>query len=43
MIEEFVQKFRRTTRNSEYEERLLVEELKREINRVILLRLMKSE
>ena len=34
-IEEFVQEFRRAARGSGYEGRLLVEEFKREINRVI--------
>ena len=34
-IEEFVQEFRRAARDSGYEGRLLVEEFKREINRVI--------
>ena len=34
-IEEFVQKFRRAVRGSEYKERLLVEEFKREMNGVI--------
>ena len=35
MIEEFVQEFRRAAKGSRYEERLLVEEFKRDINRVI--------
>ena len=34
-IEEFVQEFRRAARGSKYKGRLLVEEFKREINRVI--------
>ena len=35
IIEKFVQKFRRVARDNKYEERLLVEEFKREMNRVI--------
>ena len=35
IMEEFVQKFRRAVRRSEYMERPLVEEFKREINRRI--------
>ena len=35
IIEKFVQKFRRVARDNRYEERLLVEEFKREMNRVI--------
>ena len=35
MIEEFVQEFRRAARESEYKERLLVEEFKRGMNRAI--------
>jgi len=42
-IEEFVQKFRRIARESRYKRRLLVEELKREINATICQRLMESE
>ena len=42
-IEEFVQEFRRATRESSYEERLLVEEFKREISRVIRKKLMEAE
>jgi len=42
-MEEFVQKFRRIARSSEYEERLLVEEFKREISATIHWRLMESE
>jgi len=34
IIEKFVQKFRRVARDNRYEERLLVEEFKREMNRV---------
>jgi len=34
-IKEFVQKFRRAVRDSKYKGRLLVEEFKREINKVI--------
>jgi len=42
-IEEFVQEFRRTTRDSRYEERLLVEEFKRGISATICWKLIKSE
>jgi len=43
-IEEFVQKFRKVVkRRSKYEERLLIEEFKREINEVIRQKLMESE
>jgi len=42
-IEEFIQEFRRATRGSEYKGRLLVEEFKREINRMIYQRLMEVE
>ena len=42
-IEKFVQKFRRVARESEYEERVLIEEFKRGINRVIRQKLMKIE
>ena len=34
IIEKFVQKFRRVARDNRYEERLLVEEFKKEMNRV---------
>ena len=43
IIKEFVQKFRRAARKSGYEERLLVKEFKRGINRTIYQRLMESE
>ena len=43
IIEEFVQEFRRTTRGSRYEERLLVEEFKRGISAIICWKLIKSE
>ena len=43
IIEKFVQKFRRVARDNKYEERLLVEEFKREMNRVIYWRLIESE
>ena len=43
MMEEFVQEFRRAVRGSGYERRLLVEEFKRGINKVICQRLMESE
>jgi len=42
-MEEFVQEFKRATRESRYEERLLVEEFKREINRGIRRKLMEVE
>ena len=42
-MEEFVQEFKRAVRGSGYEGRLLVEEFKREINRMIRRRLMESE
>ena len=35
IIKEFIQEFRRAARESEYEERLLVEEFKRGINGII--------
>jgi len=35
IIEEFVQEFRRTVRESEYKRRPLVEEFKRKMNRVM--------
>ena len=43
IIEEFVQKFRRTARDSKYKERLLVEEFERGINATIYWRLMELE
>jgi len=43
MIEEFVQEFRRTTRESGYKEKLLIEEFKRGINRIIKRKLMEME
>ena len=43
IIEEFVQEFRRVIRKSRYEERLLVEEFKRGMNRTIYQRLMELE
>jgi len=42
-MEEFVQEFKRAAKGSRYEERLLVEKFKREINRVIRRKLMKAE
>ena len=42
-IEEFVQEFRRAARGSRYESRLLVEEIKRDINTIIHQRLIDSE
>jgi len=38
-----VYKFRKVTSNSRYEERLLIEEFKREMNEVIRQKLMESE
>ena len=43
MMEEFVQEFRRTVRDSGYEGRLLVEKFKRKINTMIYQRLIESE
>ena len=43
MIEEFVQKFRRVARGSEYEGRSLVEEFKKGINRMIRRKLIEIE
>jgi len=42
-MKEFVQEFKRTARNSRCEERLLVEEFKRGMNRVIRRKLMEAE
>ena len=42
-IKEFIQEFRRVVRDGRYEELALVEELKREVNKVIRRKLMKSE
>jgi len=42
-MEEFVQEFRRAARGSGYEERVLVEEFKRGIKRVIRRKLMEAE
>ena len=42
-MEEFVQKFKRTVRESGYEGRPLVEEFKREMNRAIRRKLMETE
>jgi len=43
IIEEFVQEFRRIARESGYQERTLVEEFKRGMNRVIRRKLIKVE
>jgi len=43
IMENFVQKFRRAARGSKYEGRLLVEEFKRGINKVIRRKLMEAE
>ena len=42
-MEEFIQEFKQAVRESRYEERLLVEEFKREISRVIRRKLMEAE
>ena len=42
-IEKFVQELRRVVRRSRYEGRLLIEEFKRRINRIIYQRLIKAE
>jgi len=42
-MEEFIQEFKRAARGSRYEERLLVEEFKREMNGSIRRKLMKVE
>ena len=42
-IEEFVQEFKRTARESGYKGRLLVEKFKREMNRVIRRKLMEAK
>ena len=43
IMEEFIQEFRRAARGSRYEERLLVEEFKREMNVVIIRKLTEIE
>ena len=43
MIEEFVQEFRRVARESEYEVRLLVEEFKKGMNRMIRRKLIEAK
>jgi len=42
-MKEFVQEFQRVARESEYEERALVEEFKRKMNRMVRRKLMKTE
>jgi len=42
-MEEFVQEFKRAVRESSYEGRVLVEELKRRINKVIRKKLIEIE
>ena len=42
-IKEFMQEFKKVARKNRYEERALVEEFKREINRVIRRKLMEAE
>lgn len=43
MIENFVQEFRRAAKDSGYEEKLLIEGFKQEINRVIRRKLIETE
>ena len=43
MVDEYVQEFKRAARGSGYEGRALVEEFKRELNRVIKRRLAEAE
>ena len=42
-MEEFLQEFQRVVRNSEYERRVLVDEFKRELNRIIRKKLIEIE
>lgn len=42
-MKEFVQKFKRAVRESRYEKRLLIEEFKKEMIRVIRKKLIKAE
>jgi len=42
-MEEFVQKFRRVVRGNEFEERLLIEKFKKDMNQVVQRRLMEAE
>jgi len=42
-MEEFIQEFRRAARGSRYKRRLLIEEFKREMNRMIRRKLMEAE
>jgi len=42
-MEEFVQEFRRVTKESRYKERLLIEEFKRKMNKIIRRKLMETE
>jgi len=42
-MEQFIQEFRRTARESEYEERPLIEKFKREINKVIRRKLIEAK
>ena len=43
LIKEFVQKFKKTVRGSEYERRLLIEEFKKEMNEIISRKLMEAK
>ena len=42
-MEEFLQEFQRVVRNSKYERRVLVDEFKRELNRIIRKKLIETE
>ena len=42
-MEEFLQEFQRVVRNSKYERRVLVDEFKRELNRIIRKKLIEIE
>ena len=42
-MEEYVQKFKRATRESSYEGRVLIEEFKKRINNIIRRKLMDAE
>jgi len=42
-MKEFLQEFQRVVRNSEYERRVLVDEFKRELNRIIRKKLIEIE
>ncbi len=42
-MEEFLQEFQRVVKNSKYERRVLVDEFKRELNRIIRKKLIETE